>query len=157
MTYLEKLIEILCTVPECEKDLKELKLGSHILWKDKRLSWNDDIITIIQWDKFATRFTWIKEKRTNVSVLSNPLSRRHLLIYLNKKCCNTYLEGEIEWVDGEWVKDEFFLSDSWEIIFYDTTAESINRTGIFLDNTKSLNDQTDEVIRELAEFLESNK
>lgn len=44
----EKLIEILKTVPEIKKDLEELRFGSHISWKDKNSSWNDDIVTIVK-------------------------------------------------------------------------------------------------------------
>ena len=143
----QKLIDLLKTVPEIKKDLEELKFGCRVrqVYNEKR-SYKNTYIHLKedtycqedeydQWD-FYDKFE--DRDLRDEDIIWHPIEERHLRMYCESKYillliawnwsfCRADHEG---WYENLWFK---------------------------LDNTKSFNDQTEEVYTDIVEFLESNK
>ena len=140
----EELIKILCEVEEVKKDLMELKFGTILkspkTWKTVRYCW-DSYIYWAKW-KFAAEVKWkVSDKlRSTNEIIWNTLEERHLRIYCKAKNI-MYMQSETGW---------------WHLL---SSIDYEDKEGVLfkLDNTKSLNDQSDEVIGVIVKFLESNK
>ena len=147
-TNLQKLTDILCTVPEIEKDIKELRFGykvwiyryktdSYIYWyivnknEISSLEWWTYMLedypfyenTNPEWDNFIDWDKWYTDK------IWNPIQERNLRMYCNEK--------EIF----------FMIEEDWMLRFHDSFDV------IKLDNTKDLQDQTEETLWKIVEFL----
>lgn len=150
MTTIEKIKEILCTVPEVEKDLMELKFRCRVVVENDNeeciLEWkylytdeedwllraeillddNNQISSYYWWDDNAS-FTLYNK------IIWNPLQRRHLLMYCNIKVID---------ID---------INSCWTIWKDNWTNKPIAK----LDNTKDLEDQPEETLEKILAFLES--
>lgn len=132
MTYKQKLIDLLKTIPEIKEDLEELRFGCnvfynweyHILYDYKNIWWKD-YINIGWWlsEEMKNEY-WIKE------VIWNPLEERHIRIFSENK--EVYI----------------CITTSWYICWTD-----IEKPICQIDNSKSFDYQTEEFYKELFNFL----
>ena len=135
----QKLIELLKTVPEIKKDIEELKWCCEVeyVWAFKQYwSWIYYLVEIVWcWAElyrpWEMSFTVPEE---DFEVIWNPLEERHLRVYCTYLNKWTYI-----WIDSNWV----YTLEAW-----------FDKFIVELDNTKSFNDQTDEVYGKIVEFLE---
>lgn len=144
---INKLRALLMEVDEIRKDLMELKCMSNVTSWNGWLNSSTNII--LEWGVFGTRETPVKEDVTSVSILSNPIEERHLRMYCEKKI------NELIMILSNWEMIQakhFVWNASGENIRY-----SFDKLICKLDNTKSLNNQSEEVLKKIVEFLENNK
>ena len=153
MTYYEtKTNRTIKTVPEIKKDLEELKFGCEVKlgvvwgwywidnittriirrcewlkWEVYNVEWNPYCLVYVKHSSFPEDPSMIKE------IIWNPLEERHLRMYCEKKGILWFL-----WIN----KIELWIP--WN--------ES-NALWCRIDNTKSFNDQTEEVYEKIVEFL----
>jgi len=133
---IEQLKEILCTVPEVEKDVKKLRFGCRV-WNDRVLwfeeleddEWYykeyilvDDLFNIGCWYEDEMIITW------------NHLTLKHLMMYCNEKYHNEY------------------LNIRWWTIYYDIDWYN-EYSWISLDITKELHEQEEETLVDIINFL----
>jgi len=144
MTYKEKLIELLKTVPEIKEDLEELKFWTRIeinWWKMFFKSIIIDAEHIDYWIiKYITRhplyyfLSWkdkeFKINKWELKIIWNPLEERHLRMYCEKN--TTWIIIRSEW-DIVNILQELFITK--------------------LDNTKSFDNQEDKVYESLFNYL----
>lgn len=162
MTYKEKLIELLKEVPEIKEDLEEWREWYKLLmidnwWALMEYGWDEDawweeIEELIVWPDWETYWDytltkecgikdgWDEDFHCTFKIIWNPIEERHLRIYLSKKCCRDS-------------NDEFFISDSWELVFYDIVSEVFNRGGVYINNTQSFDNQKESVYEDIYNFL----
>lgn len=134
MTYKQQLTELFCTVPEIDKQIKELKIGTKVILKDyfweKILLWSS-LINIMVDEPFnikIDKYNWLEE------IIWNPIEYHHLMMY----CRNNnilYSFNNKQWFDIIELKNENDLID------------------IPLDNTKLFNEQSEEVYENIFNFL----
>lgn len=142
-TNLEKLRELLCTVPEIEKDIKELRKWCLIEAED--FPW-EHFEYLYELEKDEQWYTWIQLYRLNDKnrceffhvwkeeiwchkIIWNPLQERHLRMYCKEK-----------WIENVRIKW------CWEMV---QENEHICR----LDNTKDLESQSEETLGKILDFL----
>ena len=130
---IQELRDILCTVQEIKEDLMELRFWTHISWRDKKsMLWNDDTVWIVYPLSVFTK-NWVNVKKSNIDeIIWNPIQERHLRMYFFEKNMNIMIDHE------------------WELF------NSMKNTGIFLDNTKDLQDQDTKVLQSIVDFLKAN-
>jgi len=156
----DQLREILCEVPEVEKDIMEWKkwfqiLMTHIPWAMMEYWWDEgawweqeEILEVwpdleTYWDYCITKDDniqngWHEEHECTYKIIWNPLQERNLRMYCDY--INLYL----------------IITTTWMISYIKKDNEMIN-TGIKLDNTKELEDQSEETGQKLIKFLLDNK
>ena len=157
----KRLREILNTVPEIKKDLEELKQWCKIrnIYDTYTIIDNKKyVVKVSDWWKFRIDIPKVSkmEKMKHLyfngirvdEIIWNPLEERHLRMYIKKR-----------------INKLIMFLGNWEIIECIHSKQDINSTEhtyIFkklitkLDDTKSLNDQTDEVKEQICDFLENN-
>ena len=154
MKPIEKLREILCTVPEIKEDLEKLivwwkiKEGcvierwenqTHYLWTDFFNKWEKES----SWEVF--HYFWVLWRwwgiwRDNIDwvVWENPIQERHLRMYCEK-----------------WINKKMIINYFSQICTFDENGKQVKICRI--NNKKDLQDQEDSVIQSIVDFLESNK
>lgn len=146
-TNLEKLTELLCTVPEIEKDVKELRFGCKIefdSWKDfsyiLRIT-NQQEITYyknVNWFhtiEEQTYTVWMEdiiENRWQYKVIWNTIGYHHLM---------RYTELNFYWMT---------ISTENNLIIY---TENQGHYICEIDNTKDLSEQSEETLGDIYTFL----
>lgn len=153
----DQLREILCEVPEINGNVKELKKGceiwvyifdtdSYVYWTMTwSIKFNIDS-DVYELKDYPLHENLQKREYENmewydkwyINIIWNPLKRRHLLMYCDY--INLYL----------------IITTTWMISYIKKDNEMIN-TGIKLDNTKDLEDQSEEIGQKLIKFLLDNK
>ena len=149
MTNLEKLTELLCTVPEIEKEQKELRFGCKIKMFDSTMYWVDSdygrYICVDQHFLYQDNPEWSlfePEKEQDYKIIWNPIQERNLRMYIMQLTFN----------DNHWEEyDDFEDSKEW----YYKNRKLVMRNNItdILDNTKDLQDQTEETLWKILYFL----
>ena len=138
MTYKEKLINLLKTVPSVKEDLEELKFWTYI----RKQNWNTARISqtyLEDWYVVDNLSYCITLKDYNI--IWNPLDYHHLMQYCENKKIEIHIISRTLWLfmlDKYWIADEF------------------NAVILELDNTKSFNQQTEEVYENIVNFLTEN-
>ena len=145
MKPIEKLRIILCTVPEIKEDLMELREWCEFMDEDNL---KRTITNVISQDNETCRnfvYALDEEKKwvfmcEPKKIIWNPIQERHLRMY-----CEEMFEN----------KDEYIFTIYWELQRIDTDMGEYLSTICKLDNTKDFQDQPDEVIESIVEFLEN--
>ena len=149
---INKLREILCEVDEIKEDLMELRFWCEIILDNKWNKWiyiNEFDVKDIDYNENINIISdygtpWLSSSRwlTYDRTIWNKIEYHHLLMYCEKKLNNWYKYSiwnkRIVWTN---IKTKDFWYVDW----------------IQLDNTKSLHNQSDEVIEKIINFLTENK
>ena len=142
MTYKEKLINLLKTIPSVKEDLEELRfwcvLESKISWKIITYCWETDEYK----DKYIMalwKYNIVSKKLlSRYKIIWNPLEERHLRMYCDKK----------------WIS---LIINRFSQLSYLDNSDNLYKKICTLDNTESFDQQTEEVYEKIVEFLETNK
>jgi len=136
--FKNKLTELLKTVPEIKSDLEELRFGCKFINKYK-LDEIDIIISEIRWWNFHSIIWWNQTHFPHISqidkVIWNPLEERHLRMY-----CESIFRLLI--VSENLIYLRYMDGDG-----YRTYAVCE------LDNTKSFDNQSEEVYEKIFNYL----
>jgi len=157
MTKLEELRVLFCEVDDNRRDLMELKIWSSIefikdtdpdcFW-DYYKKWEQRVISDMrcecEWDYWENPYYrffviwWHSEinNKDSFKELWNPLEERHLRMYCEE----------------QWIILKIY-DDGWLITYKDWELYEIT----ILDNTHSLQDQSEETIGKILDFLKDNK
>jgi len=117
---------------------KELSFGCKVSWKNKEELWNDDIVTFVNWNDFATKHTPIKEKRFSVEIIGHPATLSDLHRWMNE---NKIIRN--------WYQDRLCLMA--------TGFEDNCIANILYDSSKDLLDQSEETLTQIIELIKSHQ
>ena len=147
MTYKEKLIELLKEVLEIKSDLEELKFWCKCKYKHSPDWWRSKWVYIWENSRFSTDLfrynsNWnvvdISDKKEWwkwFEVIWNPLEEHHLRMYCEKKWIEIFID--FEWKVYSFKKE---LLEPYTLLFK-------------LDNTKSFDNQSEEVYEKIFNYL----
>jgi len=133
---LKEIRQILSEVKVVDKDLKELKFWTKITLKEfiwsRKITWiNNLYFTVTQVSEFQREFDRFNDID---EVIWNELEFRHLLLYLNAKL------------------DHSCILTNWYLVKVLSNSSLVN-TLIKFDLTKSLENQTEEVLEQILNYL----
>ena len=148
MTNLQKLTKLLCEVQEIKEDIMELRFGTkyYLEWKtiwfytwyyeSRLLSWTDERYTIYE-------FQYHKKNRalkplSEIKIIWNPLEERHLRMYCQKK-------------------KQSACSSSYNFLHIFNRYWEWQTKNIKIDETKSFDKQSEEVLWALVEYISNLK
>ena len=139
MSYKEKLIKLLKTVPEVKEQMEKLKFWCKVnyLLSD----WSTDIwIYCFQlWLKMFLTDSWLEVENSNIlEIIWLPLQERFIRIFCKKNNIRFSIHTSYYWLDD-------VLNFSAVYIEWNEYCQ--------IDNTKDFNNQTDEVYQKIYEVL----
>ena len=148
MKPIERLRKILKTVPKVKDNMEVLQFGCEIEFESL---WEMIRDVYIEENCEGIWFDCINEKKwshdDDIFEIIWTIKERHLRMYCDKKCLWVKIDEDWEIVyefENWWRDDNWYLEYSTSIICQ-------------LDNTLNLDQQKDEVIEKICNFLEDNK
>ena len=125
MKTLDELRELLCTVPETEEELMELRM-----WCLIKVPWVDEISTYIDWDfkkeillhRLSSWEIRTRNRVINFTILSNPIQERHLRMYCSSEWWNCDIQSNNLvhiWRSTLWEDDK--VIEEWKLLYYNSS------------------------------------